>query len=133
MDTGSLTERQYRVLLCRGRGMSQSETAKELHTTRANVSMIELRARRKVEESRKTLRAYRSTLTDHSVSLEKGTKLYDIPPAVLSEGDRFGVHMESNVVEIIRMVKGIKPSCLREGRTTRRITLVFNESGKLRV
>lgn len=111
--------------------MTQKETARELRTTRANVSMIELRARRKVEQARGTLRAYQSTLTDHSVVVPKGTRLYDIPPIVLREGDRHGVHVQSNIVEIIRVVKNVQPSCLEDGKTTRGIVLVFNQKGKL--
>lgn len=128
-----LTEKQYRVLQCRGRGMTQKETARELRTTRANVSMIELRARKKVEQARETLRVYQSTLTDHSVRIPRGVRLYDIPPAVLREGDRFGIHIQSNIVEIIRMVKNIHPLCFEGGKTNRSIILVFNQNGKLRV
>lgn len=113
--------------------MSQLETAKELRTTRANVSMIELRARKKIELARETLQAHQSTLTDHSVQIARGTRTYDIPPTVLREGDRFGIHVQSNIVEIIRLVKSVRPSCLTGGRTNRKITLVFNQSGKLRV
>ena len=133
MARGSLTEKQYRVLVCRGKGLTQNETARELQTTRANVSMIELRAKRKVAQARETLRAYQSTLTDHSVLIARGTRLYDIPPTVLREGDRYGVHVQSNIVEIVRVVKNVRPSCLVDGKTTRGIVLVFNQKGKLRV
>ena len=113
--------------------MTQSETARELHTTRANISMIELRARKKIRQARESLLAYQATLTDHSVRIPKGTRLYDIPSAVLGEGDRFGIHMQSNIVEIIRMAKSARPLCLEGGRTIRPITFVFNQKGKLRV
>ena len=132
MKRGSLTEVQYRVLACRSKGMTQKETAKELGTTRANVSMIELRARRKVELAKDTIRAYQSTLDDHVVRIPKGTRFYDIPPTVLREGDRWGIHMQSNLVEIVRMIQAIRPSCLDGGRTTRGISFVFNPAGKLR-
>ena len=133
MKRGSLTDAQYRVLVCRGKGMTQLETACELGTTRANVSMIELRARRRVQMARQTLDAYRSTLTDHVLTIPKGTRFYDIPSAVLREGDRWGVHLQSNIVDIVRLVKGVRPGCLEAGRTTRRISFVFNGAGKLRV
>jgi HTH-type transcriptional regulator, fmd operon transcriptional regulator len=121
------------VLALRGKGMSQKETAKALATTRANVSMIELRAKRKVALAKETLDAYRSTLTDHVLNIPKGTRFYDVPPLVLSEGDRWGIHMQSNIVDIVRMVKSLRPSCLKNGRTTRGVTFVFNRAGKLRI
>jgi HTH-type transcriptional regulator, fmd operon transcriptional regulator len=133
LPRGSLTDSQYLVLALRGKGMTQKEAAKALETTRANVSMIELRARRKVARARETLDAYRSTLTDHVLNIPKGTRFYDVPPLVLSEGDRWGIHMQSNIVEIVRMVKSVRPPCLRNGRTTRGVTFVFNRAGKLRI
>jgi len=113
--------------------MSQKETAEALGTTRANVSMMEHRARKKVALARETLDAYHSTLTDHSVTVPKGTRFYDIPASVLTEGDRWGVHIQSNIVEIVRMVKGMRPTPLKDGRTTHGITFVFNKAGRLRI
>lgn len=133
LERGSLTEMQYRVLLCRGRGMTQKETARELQTTRANVSMIELRGRRKVGLAQETLKAYQTTLTDHVVLVPRGTRVYDIPSFVLGEGDRYGIHIQSNMVEIIRMAKGVSPPCVDRGRTTRRLSFVFNQRGRLRL
>jgi transcriptional regulator len=95
--------------------------------------MIELRAKRKVELARETLRAHESTLTDHEVHVLKGTRLYDVPPLVLGTGDRFGVHLQSNIVDIVRMVKEAKPPCISGGRTSRGLSFSFNEAGKLRL
>lgn len=131
MGRGSLTENQFAVLACRGRGLTQRETARELGTSRANVSMIELRARRKILLARDIIRAYQSTLAEHVVRIPKGTRFYDIPSTVLREGDRWGIHIQSNIVEIVRMVRQAKPNCMEEGKTTRPIFLVFNPSGKL--
>lgn len=133
MRRGFLTESQYSVLACRGKGLTQRETAEELGTTRENVSMIELRARKRVQLARLTLEAYRSTLTDHVLSVPKGTRFYDLPSIVLREADRWGVHLRSNIVDIVRMVKEAEPACLRAGRTTRSISFVFNRAGKIRV
>ena len=113
--------------------MTQKEVAKELKTTRANVSMIELRARRKVELARGTVEAYQGTLAEHSVRVPKGTRFYEIPPLVLREGDRWGIHLRSNLVDIIRMVRTIHPTCLEGGRTVRAITFSFNPAGKVRI
>jgi HTH-type transcriptional regulator, fmd operon transcriptional regulator len=42
----------------RSRGFTQLETAKKLGTSRANVSMIECRAKKKLEKARETLRIF---------------------------------------------------------------------------
>ncbi len=131
MRKGSLTPLQYRVLVCRGKGMSQRETAEELGTTRANVSMIEHRARQKISRARETLGAYESTLTDHRIEVAQGMRIYEVPTVVLREGDRYGIHLEANFIDIIRMVRNHRPSCLQKGKTTRPIRFSFNQRGKI--
>ena len=95
--------------------------------------MIEMRARRKLVRARDTLAAYESTLTDHSIEIEKGVRIFDIPHIVLREGDKFGIHLQTNFIEIIRIVKGHRPSLLRKGRTANAIMFSFNEKGKVRL
>jgi Tfx family DNA-binding protein len=128
---GYLTDRQYLVLEGRGKGLTQAELASQMKTSRANVSMIELRARRKVERARETLEAFERTLTIHQVIVEPGTWIYDVPSKVLGAGDRTGIHLRSNLVEIIRMVKASKPACLARGKTKRRLVFAFNQKGKV--
>jgi len=94
--------------------------------------MIELRAKRKVELARETIRVYEAALDERRVRIPKGTKFYDIPPAILREGDRWGIHMQSNIVDIVRMVRAVRPNCLEDGRTKRAIYFEFNPSGRLR-
>lgn len=131
MKHGLLTDAQYKVLLYRGRGMTQQEIALELGTTRANVSMIESRARKKVERAGKTILAYRSTLTEHVLKIQRGTRFYDVPSTVLREADRWGIHLKCSMVDIVRMVRGMRPSCLEGGKTTRPLSFVFDRSGRL--
>ena len=113
--------------------MTQNETARELRTSRANVSMIEHRARKKIELARQTLREYQSTLTDHEVRIAKGMRVYDIPPMVLRAGDGAGIHIRANIVDMMRMVKEIRPRCVDRGRTSKAVLLVFNQRGRLKV
>lgn len=130
---GLFTTNQFQVLKFRSEGLTQVQTARALGTSRANVSMIELRARRRLDQARDTIRAYESVLSSHSVEVKRGTRLQQIPEIVLHEGDRYGIHLKSNIVDIIRMVKSLKPSCVAAGTTSRRILFTFSQSGKLSV
>jgi len=129
---GFLTEKQFRVLSLRSKGYTQQEIASELHTSRANVSMLEGRAKKQVERARKTLRAYELSQTQHVVTIEPGTRLQKVPMVVLLEADKFQIHLHSNMVEILRMVKKQKPdSWSSDGKTKEEIVFNFNERGKL--
>ncbi len=133
MKLGLLNQKQYMILRLRAKGLTQLETAHELGTSRANVSMIEWRARRKIEMARETLQAYESLQSSHALTVEKGTKLAEVPLMVLHEGDRRHVHIQSDLVEIVRLVRAVKPNCVRDGKTIRRITVRINERGKLAI
>jgi Tfx family DNA-binding protein len=128
---GSLTKRQFLVLKYRTSGLSQLETARKLATSRANVSMIELRAKKKLERARETIWAYESMLSKHIIKVKGGTRLQEVPSIVLSEGDRAKIHLRSNLVEIIRMVKRVDPACLKNGEITRDLEFAFTQSGVL--
>ena len=53
-----LNHKQWKILELRARGLTQSETARKLRTSRANVSMIEWRAKKKLDRARETIRTY---------------------------------------------------------------------------
>lgn len=128
---GSFTIEQYMVLKYRARGFTQKETADALSTTRSNISMIEARAKRKLRDARTTIRAYQSFLSTNSIVIQKGTRLQELPFLVLHEGDRRGVHIKSNVIQIIKLVKLFESKSIRSGKTSRHLRFVFNSQGKL--
>ena len=133
MRGGLFNQKQLKILKLRARGFTQLETAKELGTSRANVSMIEWRARKKLDKARETIQAYESLQSSHTVSVEKGTKLAEVPMIVLHEGDKRHIHIRSDIIEIVRLVKALKPIVVREGRILRGLKFKINERGKLEV
>ena len=129
---GFLTEKRSRVLALRSKGYTQLEIANELHTSRANVSMLEGRAKKQVEKAKETLRVFDLSQTQHIVAIEPGTRLQKVPMIVLLEADKFQTHLQSNMVEILKMVKKQKPdSWSPDGKTIEEIVFNFNERGKL--
>jgi hypothetical protein len=133
MRSGLFNQKQLKILKLRARGFTQLEAAKDLGTSRANVSMIEWRARRKLEKARETIQAYEALQSSHTVSVEKGTKLAEVPLIVLHEGDKRHVHIKSDLIEIVRLVKALRPNVVREGKILRRLEFKINERGKLEV
>ncbi len=95
--------------------------------------MIEWRARKKLDKARETILAYENLQSSHAVQVEKGTKLAEVPLIVLHEGDKRRIHIRSDIIEIVRLVKALKPAAVREGRTVRDLIFKINERGKLEV
>ena len=75
MKGGLFNQKQLKILKLRARGFTQIETAKELGTSRANVSMIEWRARKKLDKARETIQAYEALQSSHTVSVDKGNQI----------------------------------------------------------
>jgi Tfx family DNA-binding protein len=128
---GLLSELQVEVLKLRAQGLSYADIAKKLNLSRAYVAMLELRAKRKIEIARKTLEIVSQIRAEALVKISKGTRLADIPSIVLKEADRRGIHLETNIIEIIRMVKLANPPCLEDGKTIRDIIFKVSPEGRL--
>jgi HTH-type transcriptional regulator, fmd operon transcriptional regulator len=129
---GFLTEKQSRILFLRSRGLTQLEIAKQMKMSRASVSMIEGRARKQVVRARQTIQYFDAIQKQYEVVVNSGVRLQQIPMIVLQEADKNGVHLRSNMVEILRMVKKIKSNILGiDGRLMEKLEFRFNERGKL--
>jgi HTH-type transcriptional regulator, fmd operon transcriptional regulator len=129
---GFLTKKQSRILFLRARGFTQTEIGREMKLSRASVSMIEYRARRQILKARQTLQYFDAVQRQYEVKVLPGTRLQQIPMVVLQEADKNGIHLRSNMVEILRMVKKDKGFCLGlDGRLIDPLLFRFNEKGKV--
>jgi HTH-type transcriptional regulator, fmd operon transcriptional regulator len=129
---GFLTQKQSQVLYFRSCGFTQSEVAKKLRMSRASVSMIEGRAKKQVLRARQTVQYYELVQAQYEVVVDSGVRLQQVPMIVLQAADKHGIHLRSNMVEILRIVKKLKADCLGvNGRLTEKLVFHFNERGKL--
>ncbi|MFP3191046.1 MAG: Tfx family DNA-binding protein [Thermoproteota archaeon] len=128
---GLLNELQVEILKLRARGLTQAEIAKRLNLSRSYVSMIELRAKRKIKAAEETLKIVSLIQSQELIVIRKGTRLAEIPLVVLKAADKRRIHLKTNIIEIIRMVKLANPPCIRKGRTVREITFKVSSEGRL--
>lgn len=128
---GLLSELQVEVIKLRFQGLTQEEIAKRLNLSRSYVSMLELRAKRKIEIARKTLEIISQIQSEELIAIDEGTSLADIPSILFKAADKKGIHLKTNIIEIIRMVKLANPSCLEKGKTTRKIIFKVSPEGRL--
>ncbi len=94
--------------------------------------MIEWRARRRLAKARETIRAYELMQEDFKVEIREGTKLADVSAIVLNACDKRHVHLRSTIVDIIKVIKSLKPDCISDGRVSRKILLRVDRDGSLR-
>jgi len=108
-----LTKRQLTVLRLRQAGLTQEEIARRIKTTRANISLIEKRARENIERSRETIREWNSVISPVRVPIRKGTDVMKIPDLVFSEADRASIHVKLDSIGLITLVKKEKGNAIK--------------------
>ncbi|MDK2781594.1 MAG: HTH-type transcriptional regulator, fmd operon transcriptional regulator [Archaeoglobi archaeon] len=101
-----LTDEQIEVLRLRMRGLSQKEIAEILKTTRANVCIIEKRARRNIERALKTIEIWKKINSRAEIEIPSGTDLMDIPQIIFEKANENDVKVKYSFLELIEHIKG---------------------------
>lgn len=132
-DTQILTRRQAEVLCLRDRGFSQAEIAEWLGTSRANVSSIESSARENIEKARETIAFAEALYAPVQVSIDGGTDLYELPPAVLSACDEAGVKVGYSAPDLLKHIADAAGDAVDEQTVHRDLLIGVTHDGQVRV
>ena len=127
---GILTQRQMEILRMRREGMSSVEVARRLGTTRQNVTILERRANRKIEEAAATLRFVQESNLGIVVRIPAGTHILDATKMLLERADSEEIKLKTNMVELISWVKTSLGDSLSSGETVRECTVFISISGR---
>ncbi len=128
-----LTKRQIMVLRLRQAGMTQEEIARRIKTTRANVSLIEKRARENIDRSRETLKEWESIISPVRVVIKKGTDVIKVPDIVFAEADKAGVHVKSNSLDLITRIKKEKGTIISNRTLTEDMEVDITDAGEVNI
>jgi HTH-type transcriptional regulator, fmd operon transcriptional regulator len=100
------------VLRLRQAGLTQEEIARRIKTTRANISLIEKRARENVERSKETIREWNSVVSPVRVTIPKGMDVMNVPDIVFAEADKASIHVKCDSIGLITLIKKEKSSSI---------------------
>ena len=128
-----LTKRQLAVLRLRQAGLTQEEIARRIKTTRANISLIEKRARENVERSRETLKEWNSIISPVRITIKKGTDVMTIPELVFAEADRSGIHVRTDSIGLITLIKKEKGDSIANRVVTVEFEIDIALSGEVNI
>ncbi|ASI99200.1 Tfx family DNA-binding protein [Thermococcus celer] len=126
-----LTEQQIRILRLRAQGLKQSEIAELLGTSRANVSILERRALRKIEKARNTLLLWEQINSRLSVEVRKGEDIFSVPERLFKRADELGVHVPYSTAEIIAFL--VEHAPLKDRIARDDFTLFLDSKNRLRI
>lgn len=100
-----LTERQIEVLKMRKQGLTQEKIAKQLKTTRANVSILEKRAYENIRRAKATLETVNRLELPTIITVLPNTIITDIPRLILDKADDKGVRIKGSCMDILETVR----------------------------
>lgn len=103
-----LTEEQKKVLKLRDEGYTQREIAQILGTSRANISIIEKRAKLNLEKARATIKEYSILLAPVRVRIKKGMDVLSVPKLIFKQADKRGIKVRLNSLELIARINAEK-------------------------
>ena len=128
-----LTKRQLAVLRLRQAGLTQEEIARRIKTTRANISLIEKRARENVERSRETLREWNSVISPVRITVKKGTDVMTVPHLVFAEADKASIHVKCDSIGLITLIKKEKGGAISNRIVSEPFEIDIANSGEVAI
>ncbi|WP_017980941.1 Tfx family DNA-binding protein [Methanocaldococcus villosus] len=128
-----LTETQIKVLKLRYKGYTQEEIAKMLGTSRANVSMIEKRAKENIRKAYNTIKIYRMILAPVEIDIKEGTDVINIPNIVFSEADKKNIKVKYNTLQIIELINKKLKDYIENRKVKKGFKIYVLNNGELEV
>jgi hypothetical protein len=105
MERTFLTKAQQRVLEFRAKGMSQAEIARILKTSRANISILERRARENVARAEQTVKLAAKLRAPIILKVEEEADLFSLPKQLFERADKVGIRVKLTAADIVTKIR----------------------------
>jgi len=129
-----LTQRQFEVLRLRIEGKSLTEIARELKTSRSNVSRVAKIAERNIERAKNTLKLIGTIEWPIKIDVKEGSNVYSASEEVFRKADEKGVGITRNYAELLRLITETLGRKNLKGRNALRdFSIMVSKEGKVEV
>ncbi len=126
-----LTKMQARVLEFRAKGLTQAEIAKQLKTSRANVCILERRARQNITRAERTLKLSAKLLAPVVLKIKPGDDIMSVPGRLFSTADVAKVDVKLDTPALIAKIRREAQDKLRGRTAIAPIELVLTADGEV--
>ncbi len=132
VDESFLTEQQIKVLELKSKGYTQSEIAKILGTTRANICTLEKRAMKNLAKAMNTIKIF-DNLFPIRIYIEKGEDIFDIPKKIFRVADEHGIKMEETTTTLIERIRALASRRINGRVVERDFTIRLTRFGSIQI
>lgn len=132
-NTNLLTDRQIQVLKLRSRGITQDRVARQLKTTRENVSILESRARRNIKRAKATIEILEDLGMAIRITIKPETPVLEISNLILKKADDANVRLQFDCVDLLEKIKMRAKNKIKAKKVVNPISVVLLPYGDLLV
>ncbi|MCL7474974.1 MAG: Tfx family DNA-binding protein [Methanosarcinales archaeon] len=133
VNTTNLTDRQIEVLKMRAGGITQSQVAQQLGTTKANISIIEAQARNNITRAKNTVELIKIINAPIWIKVVPGTDIYEIPGMIFNEADIHNIWIPKGGPSLLSLIEEKAQNKLRERRVLHAIEIGITNEGDILV
>ena len=128
-----LTVKQWQVMRLRATGLTQTQVARRLRTTRENVSIIERRAHENLRAAKATLEALEQLSDSRQLIIPSGTSVFEATSMILRRGDILRVKLNTNADSILALLRSRCKGRIRGHHFTSVIRVQISEDGSVTI
>ena len=132
-NTNLLTDRQIQVLKLRSRGITQERVARQLKTTRENISILESRARRNIKKAKATIEILEDLGMATRITIKPETPVLEISKIILKKADDANVRLQLDCIDLLEKIKIKAKNKIKAKKVVQPISVVLLPYGDLLV
>ncbi|MGB6680826.1 MAG: Tfx family DNA-binding protein [Candidatus Bathyarchaeia archaeon] len=132
-NTNLLTDRQIQVLKLRSRGITQERVARQLKTTRENVSILESRARRNIKRAKATIEMLEDLGMAIRITIKPETPVLEISNLIFKKADDANVRLQLDCIDLLEKIKMRAKNKIKAKKVVNPISVVLLPYGDLLV
>lgn len=126
-----LTDRQIEILKLKGRGLTQTEIAKRLGTSRANISATEKTTRENIEKAKNTMELVRMIDAPLRITIEPETDLNTAVRAIYDKADSAGIWIAQSFPSLASMIQNNAKGKIKGRRILFRLEAAITKEGEV--
>ncbi|GBE56530.1 putative transcriptional regulator [archaeon BMS3Bbin16] len=126
-----LTKRQLEILELRNSGLNQTEIAKNLGTTRANISATEKTARENIRKAENTINVAKMLNAAAIIKIEKDTDLNEVPKKIYEKAGALAIHVNLDTPSLIGTINRTCADQIKGRRIISEIEIAITKDGDI--
>jgi len=100
-----LTAAQLNVLELEAKGLKQAEIARRLKTSRANISILERRARENIARAEQTIKLAAKLRAPVTLEVKMGTDIFNVPNLLYRAADATKIRVKLTAPDIVAKIR----------------------------